>query len=88
MKPISLKPKEIDIVVSSLEQALLFWNSKISDEELPEDFDYELANSLYGDILLTLLKFSEMQEEMETELSSEEISLPNNILRFPDNTND
>jgi len=86
MKPISLKPKEIDIVVSSLEQALLFWNSKISEDDLPPDFDYELANSLYEDILLTLLKFSEMQEEMETKLSSEEVPLPSNVLRFPGNT--
>tara|TARA_R100001015_G_C4604100_1_gene159086 strand:- start:882 stop:1148 length:267 start_codon:yes stop_codon:yes gene_type:complete len=88
MKPISLKPKEIDIVVSSLEQALLFWNERIALEELPPDFDHQLAASLYDDIFLTLLKFSEMQEEMDTELSSEDIPLPNNVLKFPDTNND
>ena len=84
MKPISLKPKEIDIVVSSLEQALLFWNQRIAEEELPPDFDHELAASLYDDIFLTFLKFSEIKEDMEAELSSEDVPLPDNVLKFPD----
>ncbi len=84
MKPISLKPKEIDIIVSALEQALLFWNCRLEEGELPPDFDQNLAESLYDDILLTLVKFSDFQELMDLELEEEQITLPSNVLKFPD----
>ena len=85
MKPLNLKPKEIDIIVSSLEQALLFWDENISNENLPKDFDIDLAEKLYDDIVITYIKFSNLQEDMEKELELEEDPLPDNVLKFPGN---
>ena len=88
VKPISLKPKEIDLVVSALEQAIVFWNYRIENEDLPEDFDIDVAENLYDDLFVTFIKFSDMQEEMNKELETDEEPLPNNVLRFPDNFDD
>jgi predicted HTH transcriptional regulator len=85
MKPLNLKPKEIDIIVSSLEQAIIFWDENISKNRLPKDFDINLAEKLYDDIVITYIKFSNLQEDMEKELEMEEVQLPNNVLRFPGN---
>ena len=85
MKPLDLKPKEIDIVVASLEQALLFWGENIENKNLPKEFDMKVAESLYDDIIVTYIKFSNLQDDMEKELEIEENALPSNILKFPEN---
>ena len=84
MRPLSLKPKEIDLVVSALEQAIIFWNYRIENEDFPEGFDEGIAEDLYDDLFLTFIKFSDLQEEMNKDLETEETELPNNVLKFPD----
>tara|TARA_Y100000361_G_C11100560_1_gene311658 strand:+ start:223 stop:474 length:252 start_codon:yes stop_codon:yes gene_type:complete len=81
MKPLNLKPKEIDLVVASLEQALLFWDENISSGDLPEGFDLKTAQGLCDDLAVTYIKFSNLQEDMEKELEVDE--LPDNVLKFP-----
>lgn len=84
MRPLSLKPKEIDLVVSALEQAIIFWNYRIQNKDFPEGFDEGIAEDLYDDLFLTFIKFSDLQEEMNKDLETEETELPNNVLKFPD----
>ena len=88
MKPLSLKPKEIDIVVSCLEQCLIFWNDRIERNDFPEGFNESTTEALFNDLFITYIKFSGLQEEMSDELESEEIPLPDNVLKFPDGRND
>ena len=83
MKPLNIKPKEIDIVVASLEQALLFWDDNITNGTLPKGFDLKTVESLYDDIVVTYIKFSNLQQDMEKDLAIEEGSLPDNVLKFP-----
>tara|TARA_R100000005_G_C4814410_1_gene99084 strand:+ start:101 stop:364 length:264 start_codon:yes stop_codon:yes gene_type:complete len=83
MKPLKLEPREIDLVVASLEQALLFWDENIENNNLPTGFDIKIAESLYDDLVATYVKFANLQEEMERELEIEEEPLPNNVLKFP-----
>jgi len=84
MTPLNLKPKEIDLVVASLKQALLFWDDKIETGELPKDFNMKAAEDLYEDLSLTYIKFLSFQDAMETELEPKEEPLPSNVLRFPE----
>ncbi len=84
MKPLSLKPKEIDLVVSALEQSIIFWNYRIQNDDFPEGFDEAIAADLYDDLFLTFAKFSDLQEEMNKDLEKEETELPKNVLKFPD----
>jgi hypothetical protein len=84
MRPLSLKPKEVDLVVSALEQAIIFWNYRIQNEDFPEGFDEDVAENLYDDLFLTFIKFSDLQEEMNKDLEKEETELPKNVLKFPD----
>lgn len=88
MRPLSLKPKEIDLVVSALEQAIIFWNYRIQNEDFPEGFDENIAEDLYDDLFLTFIKFSDLQEEMNKDLETEEAELPNNVLKFPEALDD
>lgn len=81
MTPLNLKPKEIDLVVASLEQALLFWDESIANDNLPEGFDQKTVEGLYDDLVVTYIKFSNLQEDMEKELEIDE--LPDNVLKFP-----
>ena len=83
MKPLNLLPKEIDIIVSCLEQALIFWEKNIEDDRLPKGFDTETAEKLYEEIIVTYIKFSNLQRDMEEELSIEDPPLPDNVLKFP-----
>lgn len=83
MKPISIEPKEIDIVVACLEQSLVFWNDRIANNDLPEGFDLEMVNSLFDDLFTVFIKFSDVQENLNEEEESEEDILPDNVLRFP-----
>ncbi len=83
MKPLKLDAREIDLVVASLEQALIFWGENIEEEKLPEGFDMKVAESLYDDLIKTYIKFSNLQEDIEEELEMEEVPLPNNVLKFP-----
>tara|TARA_R100001509_G_C4822623_1_gene200374 strand:+ start:149 stop:406 length:258 start_codon:yes stop_codon:yes gene_type:complete len=83
MKPITIEPKEIDIIVACLEQSLVFWNDKLESENLPEGFDMETVNSLFDDLFAVFIKFSDAQEDMNDDIESEEESLPDNVLRFP-----
>ena len=83
MKPITIEPKEIDIIVACLEQSLIFWNDKLESENLPEGFDLETVNSLFGDLFAVFIKFSDAQEDMNDDIESEESPLPDNVLRFP-----
>ncbi len=83
MKPITIEPKEIDIIVACLEQSLIFWNDKIESENLPEGFDLETVNSLFDDLFAVFIKFSDAQEDMNDDIESEESPLPDNVLRFP-----
>ena len=85
MKPLNLKPREIDIVVASLEQALIFWDENIENKNLPKGFDMKVAESLYDDIIVTYIKFSNLQDDMEKELEVEEDALPSNVLKLPEN---
>ena len=39
MRPLKLEPREIDLVVASLEQALLFWDENIEKNNFPQGFD-------------------------------------------------
>ena len=84
MTSLNLKPKEIDLVVASLEQALVFWDEKIDKGELPKEFNMKTAESLYEDLSLTYLKFLSFQDKMELESESTEEPLPSNVLRFPE----
>ena len=88
MRPFSLKPKEIDLVVSALEQAIIFWNYRITNEDFPEGFDEGMAEDLYDDLFSTFIKFSDLQEELNKDLEMEEEELPSNVLKFPDNFDD
>ncbi len=81
MKPITIEPKEIDIIVACLEQSLIFWNDKIESENLPEGFDLETVNSLFDDLFAVFIKFSDAQEDMNDDIESEESPLPDNVLR-------
>tara|TARA_R100001015_G_C4621852_1_gene179150 strand:- start:1562 stop:1822 length:261 start_codon:yes stop_codon:yes gene_type:complete len=83
MKPLKLDPKEIDIIVSCLEQALIFWEINIEDERLPEGFDTETAEKLYEEIICTYIKISNLQKDMEKDISLEDSPLPDNVLKFP-----
>ena len=83
MKPITIEPKEIDIIVACLEQSLIFWNDKLESENLPEGFDLETVNSLFDDLFAVFIKFSDAQEDMNDDIESEESPLPDNVLRFP-----
>ena len=83
MKPLKLDAREIDLVVASLEQALIFWGENIEEEQLPEGFNMKVAESLYDDLIKTYIKFSNLQEDIEEELEMEEVPLPNNVLKFP-----
>ena len=83
MKPLKLEPREIDLVVASLEQALVFWGENLEEEKLPAAFDIETAEKLYDDLIKTYIKFSNLQEDMEAELEMDEESLPSNVLKFP-----
>jgi hypothetical protein len=83
MKPLKLDAREIDLVVAALEQALIFWGENIEEERLPEGFDIKVAESLYDDLIKTYIKFSNLQEDIETDLGVEEEALPSNVLRFP-----
>ena len=88
MKPLSLKPKEVDLVVTALEQAIIFWNYRITNEDFPEGFNSEIAEDLYEDLFSTFVKFSDFQEDMNKDLEEDEIELPSNVLKFPDNFDD
>ena len=83
MDPLSLVPKEVDIIVSCLEQALIFWEKNIEDEKLPEGFDIKTAEKLYEEIIITYIKFSNLQRDMEEELAIDDPPLPDNVLKFP-----
>ena len=83
MKPITIEPKEIDIIVACLEQSLVFWNDKLESENLPEGFDLETVNNLFDDLFAVFIKFSDAQEDMNDDIESEESPLPDNVLRFP-----
>ena len=83
MKPITIEPKEIDIIVACLEQSLIFWNDKLENDDFPEGFNTEIVNSLFDDLFAVFVKFSDAQEDMNDDLESEETSLPDNVLRFP-----
>ena len=84
MKPLKLEPREIDLVVASLEQALIFWGENLEDEKLPGDIDVKTAEKLYDDLIRTYIKFSNLQDDMEAELEMDEESLPSNVLKFPE----
>jgi hypothetical protein len=88
MKPLSLKPKEIDLVVSALEQSIIFWNYRIQNDDFPDGFDEGIAEDLYDDLFLTFAKFSDLQEEMSKDLETKEKELPSNVLKFPDSFDD
>jgi len=86
MKPITIEPKEIDIVVACLEQSLVFWNDRIENDDLPEGFNLEMVNSLFDDLFAVFIKFSDVQESLNEEVEEdtpEEDELPDNVLRFP-----
>ena len=85
MKPITIEPKEIDIIVACLEQSLIFWDDKITNDDLPEGFDEDTVSSLFDDLFAVFIKFSNAQEDLNDEDadSIEEEPLPDNVLRFP-----
>ena len=83
MRPLKLEPREIDLVVASLEQALLFWDENIEKNNFPQGFDAEVVEKLYDDQIKTYIKFANLQEDMEAELELEEAPLPDNVLKFP-----
>ena len=83
MKPLIIEPKEIDIIVASLGNSLDTWSKRIEDEELPEDFDQDIAENLFLDILATYDKLLTFQHQMTEDLEEKKEELPENVLEFP-----
>jgi hypothetical protein len=83
MRPLKIEPKEIDIIVASLEQSLIYWSEKIIDGNLPKEFSQEVADSLFQDILLTYHKFCDLQIQADEEPALQQEPLPENVLKFP-----
>lgn len=83
MRPLKIEPKEIDIIVASLGNSLDTWSKRIEDEELPEDFDQDIAENLFLDILATYDKFLTFQHQMTEDLEEKKEELPENVLEFP-----
>ena len=83
MKPLEIKPKEVDIVVSSLEQSLLYWSEFINNRSFTKEFSQELVEGLFEDILSTYDKFCLLQIQMDEDLELQQNPLPENVLKFP-----
>jgi hypothetical protein len=83
MKPLKIEPKEIDIIVASLGNSLDTWSKRIEAEELPDDFDQDIAENLFFDILATYDKFLTFQNQMTEDLEEKKEELPENVLEFP-----
>tara|TARA_R110002110_G_scaffold44201_4_gene136454 strand:+ start:347 stop:604 length:258 start_codon:yes stop_codon:yes gene_type:complete len=83
MKPLKIEPKEVDIIVASLGNSLDIWGKRIDNEDLPEDFDNGIAESLFLDMLATYDKFLEFQDQMSKGTEDKIEDLPENVLQFP-----
>lgn len=83
MKPLKIEPKEIDIIVVSLGNTLDRWSKRIEEEDLPADFDQDIAEGLFFDMIATYDKFLSFQRQMTEDLEKENEELPENVLRFP-----
>tara|TARA_R110000822_G_scaffold82743_1_gene195509 strand:+ start:1229 stop:1492 length:264 start_codon:yes stop_codon:yes gene_type:complete len=83
MKPLKIEPKEIDIIVAALGNSLDTWGRRIDKDVLPDDFDQDMAENLFLDILATYDKLLTFQEQMSKDAEEENEELPENVLRFP-----
>jgi len=83
MKPLKIEPKEVDIIVASLEQSLVYWSENLENGSLPREFSQEIAEGLFKDILATYHKFYDFQAQMGEASDLQQEPLPENVLKFP-----